>query len=254
MAIVKTRLLHILTQADQGHRRRFYGQRVTRIAPRVPKAPSDSSFSFPLTWGDRIVAILIDTKLTFVEHIDKSADRDRKRAGMDPLTRHAEAIRELRQRTARDIIKIGEHLTRARKICGHGNWRPWLEREFGWTDDTALNFMNVYRWSEANPERIRNLALPWRSIYLLARPSTPEAVRQEVFDRTERGEPPSHARIEAAVVKARPKALLPSYKTAPEPPTQDDIINQIIDLFKQLDRRGQSCCAIKLRNILQGRA
>jgi len=29
-------------------------------------------------------------------------------------------------------------------IAGHGNWYSWLEREFGWTDDTALNFMRVH--------------------------------------------------------------------------------------------------------------
>jgi hypothetical protein len=23
------------------------------------------------------------------------------------------------------------------------NWLPWLKREFGWSDDTALNFMRV---------------------------------------------------------------------------------------------------------------
>ena len=115
---------------------------------------------------------------SIVEQFDRIADKDRKRAGMDALARHSEAIRELRQRTARDIIKIGEHLTRARKICGHGNWLPWLEREFGWTDDTALNFMNVYKWSEANPERVRDLSLPLHTLYLLARPSTPEAIEQ----------------------------------------------------------------------------
>ena len=32
-------------------------------------------------------------------------------------------------------------LTRdAKERCGHGKWLAWLEREFGWTDDTALRF------------------------------------------------------------------------------------------------------------------
>ena len=213
------------------------------------------------------MAILIETKSTFVEHIDKSADRYRKRAGMDPLARHAEAIRELRQRTARDIIKIGEHLTAARRICGYGNWQPWLEREFGWTDDTARNFMRVFELSKT--ERVPDLNLPLRSLYVLARPSTPEAVRQEVFARAERGEPPSYAEVKAAVEEAKPKSR-PVYKAVPEPLMEEEIRNQmdnlfrqldgqaqarcVVDYFRQLDRKTQSRCALKVRNILQGRA
>jgi hypothetical protein len=28
-----------------------------------------------------------------------------------------------------------------KEICGHGNWLPWLHREFGWTDRHALKCM-----------------------------------------------------------------------------------------------------------------
>ena len=30
-----------------------------------------------------------------------------------------------------------------KRICGHGNWLPWLEREFGWSRQTADNFIDV---------------------------------------------------------------------------------------------------------------
>jgi hypothetical protein len=38
-----------------------------------------------------------------------------------------------------DIIEIGRLLTEVKKIAGHGNWLPWLDREFGWSDSTALH-------------------------------------------------------------------------------------------------------------------
>ena len=60
------------------------------------------------------------------------------------LAQNAEAIRALGKRVIDDIIEIGRLLTEAKQIAGHGNWLPWLEREFQWTDDTALNFMRVH--------------------------------------------------------------------------------------------------------------
>jgi len=36
-----------------------------------------------------------------------------------------------RWRPIRDIIEIGRRLTDAKAIAGHGNWLPWLEKEFG---------------------------------------------------------------------------------------------------------------------------
>jgi len=110
-----------------------------------------------------------------------------------------------------------------------------------------------------------DLDLPLRALYVPAAPSTPESVREGIIERAASGEKISYEQVGQKVAEAkalsgkvesreRERKAPPSYKTAPEPPTQDDIINQIIDLFKQLDRRGQSCCAIKLRNILQGRA
>jgi hypothetical protein len=47
------------------------------------------------------------------------------------LAEHSQEIRALGKRAIRDIIKIGKRLTEAKGIAGHGNWLPWLEREFG---------------------------------------------------------------------------------------------------------------------------
>jgi len=196
-----------------------------------------------------------------------------KAAATKALARHAKAIRELRRRTARDIIKIGKHLTDARDICGHGNWRPWLQREFGWSESTALNFMRVAELSKA--QRVTDLDLPLRSLYLVAAPSTPEAVRREVIGQAEAGEPPSYDEIKDVVEEQKPekqtKRALPTPAPAPEPPTPDEISSQmsdlfgqlddpqaridcVIDLFKQLSRHEQQECFLKLRQIAAGSA
>lgn len=188
----------------------------------------------------------------------------------DALTRHAKAIRALGRRVVGDAVEIGRQLTAARKLCGHGNWQSWLEREFQWTDDTALNFMNVYKWSEANPERVRDLSLPLRSIYLLAQPSTPESVREEIIERAASGDKISHEQVKQEVAEA--KALAKNGKAdSPEhgrKPTEeiiarlDDLFSRldrqaqdrwVRDLFCRLDRQAQASWARMLRNIAMGR-
>src|ERR1700704_5161966 len=58
-----------------------------------------------------------------------------------------------------DIIEIGRRLSAAKGIAGHGGWLPWLEREFGWSDDTAINYMNVAAL-DTKSRTVRDLDLP----------------------------------------------------------------------------------------------
>jgi hypothetical protein len=44
------------------------------------------------------------------------------------LERHANAIKALGKRAAKDMIEIGYHLTQAKLLCGHGHWLRWLDR------------------------------------------------------------------------------------------------------------------------------
>ena len=80
-----------------------------------------------------------------------------------------------------DVFEIGRRLTEAKQIAGHGNWLPWLEREFGWTDDTAINFMRVFVLSKSR--NFRDLSLPVSGLYLLAAPSTAAEVQEQVIAR-----------------------------------------------------------------------
>jgi len=186
------------------------------------------------------------------------------------LNQHAEAIKLLARRAARDIIEIGYHLTKAHKSAGHGKWLRWLDQEFGWSEQTARNYMRVFEMASIH-NAVVDLQLPLRSLYVLAAPSTPEPVRQAVIDRAARGEKISHVEVTAAVDAAagikpkfdKPKAQekLPSY--APNDVIdqmvalssrlgQDDINRAIELLFKLQPPKHQSFCMLKLRAIFRG--
>jgi hypothetical protein len=68
------------------------------------------------------------------------------------------------KRTVDDMDKTGELLTKAKRhIASHGDWLPWLDREFveklGWSVDTAQRFMRVHELlSKRKNRKLRNLS------------------------------------------------------------------------------------------------
>jgi hypothetical protein len=181
------------------------------------------------------------------------------------LSQHAEAIRAHGRRTVDSVVAIGRHLTEAKKLCDHGKWGPWLKREFGWGETAALRFMHTYDlFASGKFGNLADFKIPVSAIYLLAQPSTPGAAQQEILDAIAGGEKLSLRQVQTVITghyapkpKAAPKAKPPPQKThltlAPSP-TQTEIIDRIIDLFKQLDRHGQRSACAKLQNIFRGNA
>jgi len=112
-----------------------------------------------------------------------------------------------------DIVEIGRRLIEAKQHLGHGLWLPWLEREFQWTEQTARNFMQAYRWSVKNPN-FGDLRIGISSIYLLAAPSTPAEVQNEIVKRAEGGEVIKLADVKEVMAEAR--ASTNEAATAPE--------------------------------------
>jgi hypothetical protein len=77
-------------------------------------------------------------------------------------------------------IEIGRELIAAKDECPHGGWSAWLEQEFKWTQQTAMNYMNVaeaFGTSEslqiANSKPVLNLAIGTKALYALASPRVP---------------------------------------------------------------------------------
>jgi hypothetical protein len=144
---------------------------------------------------------------------DKSNLRDETPRGRDSgklavaerervLAENAEEIRKIGKRVGGDVIEIGRRLTEMKKLCGHGNWRPWLEREFGWTDRHALNYVRVYELS-LKSENFSDLGIPVSGLYLLAAPSTPPEAVDEVIERAKSGERQAHAEIKGTIDKIK---------------------------------------------------
>jgi hypothetical protein len=87
--------------------------------------------------------------------------------------------------SVRDVIEIGRRLTEAKELTGHGGWLPWLEREFGWKERSAQNFVQVFEASKST--KFADLNLSVSGLYLLASPSANEA-REAIIKRAKDGE------------------------------------------------------------------
>jgi len=145
------------------------------------------------------------------------------------LKEAASRIRSARARASQDIIAIGRDLIAVKERLGHGNFLPWIEREFGMSEDTAQNLMRV----AANiGDQIPNGSVFQPTVlYELAAPSTPPEVRTEVIERVKAGETVTvrdvkeKKRKAASTKKSRkPKAkpkdtMASSPTTAPTEPT-----------------------------------
>ena len=104
------------------------------------------------------------------------------------LAEHAAEIRRLGKRVVGDVIEIGRRLIECQKLIPHGGWLPWLDAELGWSQSTALNFMRVCQLALSKNANFADLNLPVSALYLLAAPSTPADVQDEIIERAGAGE------------------------------------------------------------------
>jgi Protein of unknown function (DUF3102) len=132
------------------------------------------------------------------------------------LAEHADAIRARDKQAGVTIVEIGRRLIEAKALVGHGNWLPWLEREFRWTAETALRFMHVTEAVGKN-NKLLDLNCGVSSLYLLAAPSTPPEAVEAVIERAERGEKLSGADVKKAVSEAKQPARAKKQETTPPP-------------------------------------
>jgi hypothetical protein len=103
-------------------------------------------------------------------------------------------------------VEIGRRLAECRKIIQESGdkWLAWLDAEFSWTEQTALNYIRVHELvQKPKSKKFLDLNLPISGLYLLAAPSTPDAVREEIIERAESGEVITFPEIKQAVRKAR---------------------------------------------------
>jgi hypothetical protein len=151
------------------------------------------------------------------------------------LAEHVIVIRSLGRRMMADALEIGRRLAECRRLIGHGDWIGWLDRELGVTDRSALNFMRLYQLSLNRSENFADLNLPVSGLYLLAQPSTSDAVRDDVLERAAKGETISIADIRRAVSAEKP-LVAPSNRLAKIAEQLEQLANEHPDdpLVKEL--------------------
>jgi len=106
------------------------------------------------------------------------------------------------RRSAQDIIVIGQKLNDVKQRLDHGQFGVWLDAEFGWTDRTARNFMQVA--DKFKSENFSDLRIAPSALYLLAAPSTPDDVREEALRRAGQGENITHQTAKQLIDAGKP--------------------------------------------------
>jgi hypothetical protein len=111
----------------------------------------------------------------------------------------AEKIHNLARMTAAGIVQIGQYLTEAKTRLEHGKFLEWIEKEFAWKRTTAWRFMEVFE--KVKCSKLEQMEIDVSALYLIAAPSTPEPVRQEVLKIAMSGEHVSHGTVKAVIAE-----------------------------------------------------
>ncbi|MEL6815242.1 MAG: DUF3102 domain-containing protein [Cyanobacteria bacterium J06598_3] len=112
-------------------------------------------------------------------------------------------IRERLRRSAQDVWEIGQKLSDVRSRLKYGQFLTWIKAEFGWSQRTAYNFINVY---ETFGDRFANLAkvnIATSLLYQLASPSVPEELREQILRAAEQGDTMTAKELQATIQKRR---------------------------------------------------
>jgi Protein of unknown function (DUF3102) len=102
------------------------------------------------------------------------------------------------------IVEVGADLIQVKGGLPHGEFGKWLKAEFGMTERSAQNYMAA---AELAGKCETVSVLQPKTLYLLAAPSTPEPVRQEIIERFDAGEVVSDRTVKEMVDDAKFQAL-----------------------------------------------
>ena len=138
-------------------------------------------------------------------------------------------IKDRLTRTVENIIEIGRDLTLAKERLGHGNFLTWIDAEFGMSDQTARNFMNVGR-RFAKSKTVWDLPMTQAALYLLAAPSTDDDVVEAALAKAEAGEKVGKSEVEGL------KKTLTEQKAKATPDEQREAA-KVVDLGHAKDVR-----------------
>lgn len=78
----------------------------------------------------------------------------------------AARIKSRSRQTARLAIEIGRDLIDAKEALPHGQWLPWLEAEFGWSESTAQRYIRLAKTFKS--VNLTDLNISLSALHLLA--------------------------------------------------------------------------------------
>lgn len=131
----------------------------------------------------------------------------------DKVRTAADRIRDRIKKTVEDIIEVGSDLLAVKEALPHGQFLPWLKAEFGWSERSAQNFMNVAE--QFKSAKIADLPIQPGAAYFLAAPSVPDEARQKAVEKAEAGEEITFAAAREIVADARKKKRPRRQKSMP---------------------------------------
>ncbi|MCD8397937.1 MAG: DUF3102 domain-containing protein [Lachnospiraceae bacterium] len=70
------------------------------------------------------------------------------------LRKIEDTILNLKQKTAQNIIDIGNYLNDAKKLMPHGEWGDWLENKVGFSTRSANNYMRIAKEFDSNSQSL----------------------------------------------------------------------------------------------------
>lgn len=180
----------------------------------------------------------------------QSIDRDIRPRIIDATTR----LHVLERKTGEQVLEIGRILIEVKAALGHGQFVAWLDSEFGWSRDTARNFMSV---AEMFGDMTKISSFAPSALYALASNSVPAEIREEFVAQAEAGgkvthkqvmtvlrearksEPPKPLTMNAGKNESSPQSLSPLPYTAIDPATRLEIpspaIQQVVDAMTEED-------------------
>ena len=114
----------------------------------------------------------------------------------------ARRIHELERRTSESIIEIGQQLIRVKQRLPHGEFLPWLNSEFGWSQATAYNFIKVA--SVFGESKVTNFgSFQPSALYALASNNVPDEIREGFIEVGESGRPVRASAVNDAIQEHR---------------------------------------------------
>jgi hypothetical protein len=128
---------------------------------------------------------------------------------------HTGEIRKRLRRSAQDVWEIGQRLADVRSRLKYGQFLVWLNAEFGWSQRTAYNFINVYETFGDRFAKLAKVDIATSVLYKLAAPSVPDELRTQVLDAAEEGEKITHKSVTSAIKQIKKSKHSPATPAQP---------------------------------------